>query len=103
MQRDRDDGGGGARRGAGAEGDLAVDTTRTLTAAEVLTEGALAVVPGAFTFTRTPDAGGRRRYTLTGTHGDMAVTGAFTVDADGAPHEVTITVKFGTFVTRRLE
>lgn len=88
---------------ADALADLAVDKTRTLTAAEVLTEGALAVVPGAFTFTRTPDAGGRRRYTLTGTHGDMAVTGAFTVDTDGAPHEVTVTVKFGTFVTRRFE
>jgi hypothetical protein len=41
---------------------------RTLTAAEVRTEGALVVDLGRFTFTRVPDAGGLRVYDFAGTH-----------------------------------
>ena len=76
---------------------------RTLTAVEVMTEGKLALYPGTFAFTRTADTGAQRGYTFTGKHGDLDVTGRVMVDADGAPHEVTVTVKFGTFVTHRLD
>jgi hypothetical protein len=31
------------------------------------------------------------------------VTGHFQVSPDGAPHEVSVTVPFGTFVTRRTD
>ena len=59
--------------------------------------------PARFTFTRKPDAGGRRTYDLTGTHGKLAVTGSFTVDADGAPREIRLTVTFGAFAIRRVD
>lgn len=82
--------------------DLAVGATRELTAAEIVTEGSLAVEPGRYTFTREPDQGGQRVYTFAGSHGRLAVTGRLVVDTDGAPAEVTVSVMFGTFVTRRL-
>lgn len=82
--------------------DLSVGATRTVTAAEVVTDGRLAVVPGRFAFTRTADDGGRRAYTIDGTHGALALTGRLIVGADSAPDEVTVTVKFGTFTTRRV-
>lgn len=82
--------------------DLEVGKARTLTAAEVTTDGRLDVVPGSFTFTRAPDADGRKVYAFTGTHGRMDVTGQLVVDPDGAPREVSVTVKYGTFITRRL-
>lgn len=81
--------------------DLPVGGTRALAAAEVMTDGGLALHLGQFTFTRVADDAGRRAYDLAGRHGDLDLTGRLVVDADGLPAEVTATVKFGTFVTRR--
>lgn len=86
---------------ADALADLAVGKTRTRTAVEVMTEGSLVLEPGTFTFTRSPDDGGRRVYAVTGRIGRLDVEGHMSVDADGAPHEVSLTVVFGTFVIRR--
>ncbi len=82
---------------------LAVGGARTIDAVEVVTDTGLRLDPGRFTFTRKPDAGGRRVYDLTGTHGKLTLTGSFSVDTDGLPHEITLTLKFGTFVIRRVD
>lgn len=80
---------------------LPVGEARTLGAVEVITDGRLALHPGRFTFTRAADLEGRRVYAITGKHGDLDLAGRLTVDADGAPHEVTVTLKYGSFLTRR--
>jgi hypothetical protein len=82
-------------------GGLEVDTSQPLTAVEVITDRALTLDPGTFTATRSPDADGRRVYAFAGKNGKLDLKGGFTVDADGAPHEVTLTLVFGTFVMRR--
>jgi hypothetical protein len=81
---------------------LAVGGKRTLTAAEVRTEGALVVDLGRFTFTRVPDAGGLRVYDFAGKHGQLELTGRLTLAADGLPAEVSITIKYGTITFRRV-
>lgn len=86
---------------AAALADLEVGKARTRTAVEVMTERSLTLEPGTFTFTRSPDADGRRVYAVTGKLGRLDVKGHMSVDADGAPHEVSLTVVFGTFVIRR--
>jgi imidazolonepropionase-like amidohydrolase len=82
---------------------LAVGASRKVDTVEVVTDTGLRLDPARFTFTRKPDAGGRRTYDLTGTHGKLALAGSFTVDADGAPREITLTLTFGTFVIRRVD
>ncbi len=88
---------------ADALADLAVGASRKLDAAEIMTDGGVRIDPASFTFTRRADAGGRRVYDLTGKHGELDLTGTFSVDPDGAPHEVQVSVIFGTFITRRVE
>jgi hypothetical protein len=88
---------------AGLLATLPVGSSLKLTAAEVMIEAAISLEPGAFTFKRLPDADGRRIYEISGTNGKLDVAGRFTVDADGAPHEVELKVKWGTFVTTRVE
>lgn len=63
--------------------------SRTIDAVEVMTEKGLRPDPARFTFTRRHDVEERRVYDLAGTHGDKRLTGTFTVDSDGAPHEVS--------------
>jgi hypothetical protein len=81
---------------------LKVGSTKTLTAAEVMTDNAIQLEPASFTFKRLDDADGRRRYELSGKNGKLDVTGSFSVDADGAPHEVEVAVPWGKFVTKRV-
>jgi imidazolonepropionase-like amidohydrolase len=83
--------------------DLQVGGARTIEAVEVMTEGGLRLDPARFDFTRQPDADGRRVYAMVGKHGNLDFTGTFSVDADGAPHEVSLTLRFGTFAMRRVE
>lgn len=80
---------------------LKVGASRTIEAAEVVTDRGLVLEPGRFSFTRQPDAGGRRVYRLSGQHGKLDLEGTLAVDPDGAPHEVSIRLRFGTFVLRR--
>jgi hypothetical protein len=82
---------------------LPVGSSLKVTAAEVMIEAAVSLVPGVFTFKRVPDVDGRRIYEMSGTHGSMDLAGRFSVDTDGAPHEVEVKVKWGTFVTTRVE
>lgn len=84
-------------------GMVPVGGTQKLTAAEVVVEGGVTLVPGVFTFKRLPDGDARRVYEMSGTHGTMDVAGKFSVDPDGAPHEIAVKVKWGSFVTTRLE
>ncbi len=81
---------------------LKVGASRTLDAVEVVTDTGLKLDPGRFTFTRKPDDGGRRSYEMTGVHGSLDLTGKVSIDADGAPHEVELVLKFGTFAMRRV-
>jgi imidazolonepropionase-like amidohydrolase len=83
--------------------DLAPGGKRVLTAVEVVTHPSFELAPGRFEFTRRPDEGERRRYDLVGKHGKLDLTGRFTVDKDGAPREVQLTVSFGTQLVRRLD
>lgn len=82
---------------------LAPGGSRAVDVVEVMTDQGLRLDPAHFTFTRQPDAEGRRVYTLEGSVGKLDVKGTFSVDRDGAPHEVSITLKFGTFVLRRVD
>lgn len=81
----------------------AVGSSTTIDAAEVMVENAVSLEPARFTFKRLPDAGGRKSYEVTGKNGKLDLTGKFTVDPDGAPHDVEATVKFGTFTTKRVD
>ena len=81
--------------------DLDVGRDRPLAAVEVQAERSLALDPGAFTATRQPDTAGRRIYAITGRNGRLDVKGTFSVDPDGAPHEVSVTLIYGTIVIRR--
>jgi hypothetical protein len=78
-----------------------VGDTVKLAAVAVMTEGAPRLDPVALTFTRRPDADGRRSFELTGTYGALPVKGTFTLDPDGAPNTVEIEVTWGKLVTRR--
>jgi hypothetical protein len=82
---------------------LKVGATKALTAAEVMTDNAVQLEPASFTFKRLDDQDGRRRYELSGKNGKLDVTGEFSVDVDGAPHEVVLTVPWGKFVTKRID
>jgi imidazolonepropionase-like amidohydrolase len=81
---------------------LPVGGSRAIDSVEVMTDNGLRLDPAHFTFTRQPDVEGRRVYKLEGTIGKMELAGTFSVDRDGAPHEVTISLKFGTFAIRRV-
>jgi hypothetical protein len=86
---------------AAATAGLNEGESMPLTAVEVIAERALALDAGTFTATRLADKDGRRTYAFAGTHGKLDLKGGFSVDADGAPHEVTLTLMFGTIVMRR--
>lgn len=88
---------------AGRLATTPVGGTTALTAAEIMVENGVRLDPATFTFKRAPDANGRRVYEITGKHGKLDVTGKLSVDSDGVPHEVTLTVRWGTFVTKRVE
>ena len=81
---------------------LKVGGSTTITSAEVMIENAVQLTPATFTFKRLADADGRRNYEIAGKHGRLDLTGKFSVDADGAPHDVEVRVPFGTFVTKRV-
>lgn len=81
---------------------LKVGASRKLEAVEVMTDTGLKLEPGRFTFTRKPDDAGRRAYEIAGAYGALDVHGTFSVDADGAPHQVELVLKFGTFTMRRV-
>jgi imidazolonepropionase-like amidohydrolase len=83
--------------------DLAVGDSRTLESVVARTERGLTLEPVTLELTRAADTAGRRHYDLTGSIGPLPLTGTFTVDPDGAPHEVSLTVSFGTFATRRVD
>lgn len=82
--------------------DLEAGASRVIDTAEVMTERGVAMDPARFTFTRKDDAEGRRVYEVTGHHGKLEVAGSMTVDPDGAPADVTLTLRFGTFAFRRV-
>ena len=87
---------------AAALADLKVGGKRKMTAVGVNVERDVALDPTDYVFERKPDANGRRVYSFSGKAGSLDVTGSMTVDPDGAPAEVFITIKFGTFVLRRV-
>lgn len=82
---------------------LAVGGTKTLDAAEIMVESSVSLAPAKFTFKRLTDVDGRRMFELAGKHGALDLKGTFSVDKDGAPHDVEVSVKFGTFATKRVD
>jgi imidazolonepropionase-like amidohydrolase len=88
---------------AGRLATTPVGGSETITAAEVMVEMGVRLDPATFTFKRLPDADNRRVYEILGKHGQLDLKGKLTVDSDGMPHDVEATVKFGTFVTKRVE
>lgn len=83
--------------------DLPVGQSRTIRSIVARTERGLTLELVTLELTRAADTDGRRHYDLTGSIGPLPLTGTFTVDPDGAPHEVSLTVSFGTFATRRVD
>ncbi len=81
---------------------LGVGATRKLEAVEVMTDTGLKMHAGRFTFTRKADEGGRRVYDMAGTHGPLDLKGTFSIDPDGLPSSVELTLKFGVFSMRRV-
>jgi hypothetical protein len=81
--------------------NLPVGKSQPLVAVEVAADRLITLDPGVFTATRSPDAEGRRVYAIAGKNGKFDVTGWFSVDADGLPHEVNLKLVFGTFIWRR--
>jgi imidazolonepropionase-like amidohydrolase len=88
---------------AGRLATTPVGGSETIKVAAVMIEQAVRLDPATFTFTRVADREGRRAYELTGKHGDLDLRGKFSVDGDGVPHTIEATVKWGTFVTRRVD
>jgi imidazolonepropionase-like amidohydrolase len=88
---------------AGRLATTPVGTSVTVTSAEVMVDTSVRLDPATFTFKRLPDADGRRVYELGGKHGELDLKGKFSVDSDGAPHDIEATVKWGTFSTKRVE
>ena len=56
-----------------------------------------------YRFKRIPDADGRKSFEYSGKVGDLDVTGTFSIDTDGAPHEMEVKVRWGTITTKRVE
>jgi imidazolonepropionase-like amidohydrolase len=83
--------------------NLPVGKSQAVVAVEVVTDRLITLDPGVFTSTRSPDADGRRVYTIAGKNGKFDVTGTYSIDADGLPHEVNLKLVFGTFAWRRLD
>jgi imidazolonepropionase-like amidohydrolase len=88
---------------AGRLATTPVGSSTTISAAEVMVDNGVKLEPATFTFKRLPDTNARRVYEINGKHGDLDLKGRFSVDKDGMPHDVEATVRWGTFVTKRVE
>lgn len=80
----------------------AVGAETAITSAAVMVDATVQLLETSLRIKRVADQDGRRTYEVAGKVGDLDLTGRFSVDADGAPHEIAATVKWGTFVTRRV-
>ncbi|HVK88720.1 MAG TPA: amidohydrolase family protein [Kofleriaceae bacterium] len=80
-----------------------VGAATKLSAVAVLTDGTPRLEPTVLTFTRRPDADGRRVFEFTATYGSEPASGTLSLDPDGTPHTIEIKVKWGAFVTKRIE
>ena len=82
---------------------LGVGASTKLTVAAINVDASVKLEPAAYTFKRLADADGRKSYEYSGKQGDLDVAGTFSIDTDGAPHEIAVKVKWGTFLTKRVE
>jgi hypothetical protein len=82
---------------------LGVGKSMTIPSAGVMVDATVHLESQALTFTRNADADGRRVYAIKGKSGDLDLEGSLSVDADGAPHTIEAKVKWGTFLTRRID
>lgn len=82
---------------------LDVGGSTKLTVAAVTLDNNVQLDPATYTFKRLADEDGRRSYEYAGKQGALDVAGMFTIDRDGAPHQIEVKVKWGTFVTKRVE
>jgi imidazolonepropionase-like amidohydrolase len=78
---------------------LPVGQTRTLTVVSISIDNSVKLEPGSYKFTRVSD----RSFDYAGKVGDLDVTGKFSFDADGAPHEIEVSVRWGTITTKRVD
>ena len=88
---------------AGRLATIEVGVSQTITAAAIIVENEVRIDPASYTFKRLPDVDGRRVYAATGKVGRLDVKGSFSTDADGIPHEIELTVSFGTIKMKRVE
>ncbi len=82
---------------------LGVGASTKLAVAAVSIDSSVKLDPAAYTFKRLADADGRRSYEYAGKQGALDIAGTFSIDADGAPHDIEVKVKWGTFLTKRVE
>lgn len=83
--------------------DAKVSEAKKFTAVALMVDNTVHLDPVELTFTRQPDADGRRVFAVAGTYGGMPVTGTFALDADGVPQAIELKLKWGTFLTKRVE
>jgi imidazolonepropionase-like amidohydrolase len=70
-----------------------------LTVASINIDNGAKLDPGTYTFKRV----GERSFEYGGKVGDLDITGSFSFDADGAPHEIEVKVRWGTLTTKRVD
>lgn len=78
---------------------LAVGKSTSLPLATINIDNGVKLDAGTYTFKRVSE----RAYEYSGKVGELDVTGTFSLDADGAPHEMEVKVRWGTITTKRVD
>jgi imidazolonepropionase-like amidohydrolase len=83
--------------------EVKVGDAKKFTAVALMVDNTVHLDPVEVSFTRKSDAEGRRVFDIAGSYGGMPVTGTFALDADGSPNAIELKLKWGTFLTKRVE
>lgn len=78
---------------------LPVGKSVTLPVVSINIDNGVKLEPATYTFKRV----GERAFEYAGKVGDLDIEGKFSIDADGAPHEIEVKVRWGTITTKRVD